>query len=60
MGARQVFMEALAQAPNNGWALYGLAQTQRALGDGNGATATDAAFQRAWIGPAGWLTMDRL
>ena len=60
VGARQVFMEALAQAPNNGWALYGLARTQRALGDGNGATATDAAFQRAWIGPAGWLTMDRL
>lgn len=60
MGARQAFLEALAQAPNNGWALYGLMTAQTALGDKAGATATAAAFGRAWSGPANWLTMDRL
>jgi hypothetical protein len=59
-GARQAFMEALAQAPNNGWALYGLMATQRALGDRTSAAATDAAFQKAWLGPGGWLSVDRL
>ena len=59
-GARQAFLEALAQAPNNGWALYGLMTAQTALGDRAGATATEAAFGRAWSGPANWLTMDRL
>lgn len=59
-GARQIFMEALAQAPNNGWALYGLMTTQRAMGDRVGATATETAFASAWVGPSGWLSMDRL
>lgn len=59
-GARQAFMDALAQAPNNGWALYGLMTTQRAMGDGTGAAASEAAFRNAWLGDASWLTMDRL
>lgn len=59
-GARQAFMGALAQAPNNGWALYGLMATQRAAGDRTSAMATEAAFQKAWLGPRGWLSMDRL
>jgi hypothetical protein len=53
-------MDALAQAPNNGWALYGLMTTQRAMGDGTGAAASEAAFRNAWLGDASWLTMDRL
>ena len=59
-GARQAFLEALAQAPNNGWALYGLMTTQRAMGDDTSAAATEAAFQRAWLGADGWLSIDRL
>lgn len=59
-GARQAFLEALAQAPNNGWALYGLMTTQHAMGDTTGAKATEAAFERAWAGDPRWLTMSRL
>jgi len=59
-GARQAFLEALAQAPNNGWALYGLMTTQHALGDTPGAKATETAFTRAWAGNPRWLRMDRL
>ena len=59
-GARQAFLEALAQAPNNGWALYGLMTTQHAMGDTMGAKATEAAFERAWAGDPRWLTMARL
>ncbi|MFA7441636.1 MAG: tetratricopeptide repeat protein [Sphingomonadaceae bacterium] len=58
--ARQTFMDALAEAPNNGWALYGLMATQRALGDKTGAAATEAAFENAWAGDRRWLNMDRL
>ncbi len=59
-GARQSFMQALARAPNNGWALYGLAETQRAMGDRSGAAASDAALNNAWLGERRWLSMDRL
>jgi tetratricopeptide (TPR) repeat protein len=58
--ARQAFLEALAQAPNNGWALYGLMETQRATGDRTGVAASQAALQNAWLGDQRWLTMDRL
>lgn len=58
--ARQAFMEALAQAPNNGWALYGLARTQRTMGDRSGAAASEAALTNAWLGDRRWLVMDRL
>lgn len=59
-GARAAFMGALTAAPNNGWALYGLAETQRAMGDETGAAATTAVLDRAWIGDRDWLNMDRL
>lgn len=59
-GAQRAFLEALSQTPNNGWALYGLLATQRALGDTMGARATEAAFQKAWLGDVRWLRMDRL
>jgi tetratricopeptide (TPR) repeat protein len=60
VGARQAFVHALAQYPNNGWALYGLAETHRALGDRLSETAARAAFQRAWLGDPRWVGMDRL
>lgn len=59
-GARQAFVEALAQYPNNGWALYGLAETHKALGEGLSEKAARAAFQRAWLGDPRWIGMDRL
>ena len=59
-GARQAFIETLAQYPSNGWALYGLAETQKAMGDGAGEKAARAAFQRAWLGDPRWIGMDRL
>ena len=58
--ARQTFIAALAQSPNNGWALFGLAATHRALGDRVSAAAAEAALKRAWLGDRRWLRMDRL
>jgi hypothetical protein len=58
--ARDAFQAALIRAPNNGWALFGLAQAERALGHRAEAAATRAALQRAWIGQPQWLRMDRL
>lgn len=59
-GARQAFLDTLARTPNNGWALYGLAMTQRAMGDRVAAAASEAALGRAWIGDRKWLSIDRL
>ena len=59
-GARQAFMHALGQFPNNGWALYGLAETNRALGDRPSEAAARAAFGRAWLGNPKWISMDRI
>lgn len=59
-GARQAYQAALAQYPNNGWALFGLAKAYGALGDRPNETAALAAFDRAWLGPKGWLTVDRI
>ena len=58
--ARAAFMAALARWPGNGWALYGLAASEHALGHGPEAAAADAAFRRAWLGDPAWLTMERL
>ncbi len=58
--ARDVFRAALVRSPNNGWALYGLAETERALGHRPEAAAADAALARAWLGDRRWLRMDRL
>ena len=60
MGARQAFMQALGQFPNNGWALYGLAETDRALGDRPSEAAARAAFDRAWLGDRKWISIDRI
>lgn len=49
-GAETVFREALAKVPNNGWALWGLAQAQRAQGNDKAAAESEGAFQRVWAG----------
>ena len=46
--ARQAFMASLAQSPNNGWALYGLARAQRALGQDAAATDSERRQRDAW------------
>ena len=58
--AREAFTAALAKSPNNGWALYGLASSERALGRREFAEGADAALNRAWLGNPKWLRMDRL
>jgi tetratricopeptide (TPR) repeat protein len=46
--AEQVYREDLKNNPGNGWALYGLAQSQRAQGKTAEATQTEETFRRAW------------
>jgi tetratricopeptide (TPR) repeat protein len=58
--ARDAFMKALVRAPNDGWALWGLARTQHRLGNRVDALAAERAFERTWIGDRGWLRMNRL
>ena len=58
--AREAFVTALAHSPNNGWVLYGLAASEKALGRPAQAAAAQAALARAWMGNPGWLRMDRL
>lgn len=58
--AAVAFRLALAQTPNNGWALYGLARAEAAQGRAAEAAAADQALKTAWLGDARWLRMDRL
>ncbi len=58
--ARRAFRAALFETPNNALALYGLAQTERKLGNRLEAKAADRAFAAVWKGEDGWLDMTRL
>jgi len=58
--AREAFQQALLVAPGNGWALWGLAQSQAALGHKLEARAAEAALGRAWLGDRRLLRLDRL
>ena len=58
--ASQAFRAALAQTPRNGWALYGLAESEQAQGHALQAAAARQALRRAWLGNWAWLSMDRL
>jgi tetratricopeptide (TPR) repeat protein len=53
------FKQALAETPRNGWALWGLAEAQRAAGD-PGLAETEEAFKAAWLGDPALLSLDRL
>jgi tetratricopeptide (TPR) repeat protein len=48
--AEQAFRESLIRAPNNPWALYGLMQAYRALGDTASAAEIGQLFRKAWAG----------
>lgn len=58
--ARDAFRGALLQAPNNGWALFGLAQAERKLGNALEARAAEQALHKVWQGNRKWLRMERL
>lgn len=58
--ASEAFRAALAQTPNNGWALYGLGRSEAAQGNRLEAAAADKALAKAWTGDKSWLRMDRL
>jgi tetratricopeptide (TPR) repeat protein len=58
--AQEAFTAALGRYPNNGWALYGLAASERALGRRQFAAAAQTALKRSWTGNPNWLRMDRI
>lgn len=58
--ARDAFHQALLVAPGSGWALWGLAQSEKALGHKLEARAAEAALERAWLGDRRLLTLERL
>jgi tetratricopeptide (TPR) repeat protein len=57
--AAETFKAALKERPRNAWALWGLMQAQKANGDA-AAAATEAAFEKAWLGDRAMLSLDRL
>jgi hypothetical protein len=58
--AEQAFQQSLVQFPNNGWALYGLMQAQRAQGHAAAAQETEKRFRQAWAGDPATLDPKRL
>lgn len=58
--ARDVFRDSLARSPNNGWALYGLAQTYARQGLKREAQAVERHLARAWFGARSDLDLARL
>jgi tetratricopeptide (TPR) repeat protein len=58
--ASRAFHAALAQTPSNGWALYGLAQSEKARGARPEAAAARKALDRVWLGDRTWLDVSRL
>lgn len=58
--ASLAFQAALVQTPLNGWALYGLAQSEQARGALPEAAAARKALDRVWLGDRTWLNLSRL
>jgi tetratricopeptide (TPR) repeat protein len=58
--ASQAFRVALLKTPRNGWALYGLAQSEQAQGHALEAAAARQALRKTWLGSNTLLRMDRL
>lgn len=50
--AEATFRQSLLRAPNNGWALHGLAATYQRLGKQRAAATARKQFAQAWAGPA--------
>ena len=58
--AEQAFRSSLAKAPNNAWALYGLAEVYKKRGDKAGEDATRKLFNNAWAGQGETLDLAKL
>ena len=58
--ARDAFRDSLVRIPNNGWALYGLAQTYARQGMAREAREVEKRLQRTWTGGRGGLDLTRL
>jgi tetratricopeptide (TPR) repeat protein len=58
--AEQAFRASLAKVPNNGWALYGLAEVYRKRGDEKERAAAEKLFAKSWAGKPGQLSLARL
>jgi tetratricopeptide (TPR) repeat protein len=57
--AEQVYRDDLARNPNNGWSLFGLAESLRAQGKTAEAAEAGARFQKAWARADVKLTASR-
>jgi len=57
--AETVYWDDLRSHPDNGWALYGLAQALRAQGRNDEAAAVQARFDKAWTRADVKLTASR-
>jgi tetratricopeptide (TPR) repeat protein len=58
--AEQAFRASLVQAPNNGWALYGLVEVAKAKGDTALQAASERDLEKAWVGDRSLLRLARL
>jgi len=58
--AEEAFRAALRRAPNNGWALFGLAQAAKARGDSAAAQDAEARLDKVWVGDRSLLELNRL
>lgn len=58
--AEQAFRASLARTPNNGWALYGLAEVYKKRGDIRSARAAERLLAKTWAGKRERLELARL
>jgi predicted Zn-dependent protease len=56
----EAFRATLAQAPNNGWALYGLGEVYRRMGRKDAAAEVTRRLDDAWAGERRTLDLARL
>ena len=58
--ASAAFRKALFQAPNNGWALYGLSRSEAKAGNRLEAQVARKKLEEVWQGEISWLDMSRI
>jgi len=58
--AEEVFRASLAQAPNNGWALYGLSEVYRRTANEDALADVTTRLDKAWSGDRRGLALARL
>jgi tetratricopeptide (TPR) repeat protein len=58
--AEKAFRESLGRVRNNGWALAGLAETYKRMGNAKAEKAARGALTRAWFGDSGGPDLARL